>query len=63
MLEHVSKDPAAWEEYARATFLALSKVVPPDKLRFLQYVQEGQSAWWKKQAHNGAVLLGKHAGL
>jgi DNA repair photolyase len=50
-----------WEEYARATFLAHASVLPPAKLRFLQYVQPGQADWWQRQKNRGAVLLGKHA--
>ena len=43
-LERVSgpQNKSAWESYARATFEALSAVVPSEKLRFLQYVQPGQ---------------------
>jgi DNA repair photolyase len=62
-LEQVSGDKAAWEDYARKTFLAHAKVIPAGKLRFLQYVQKGQGAWWRKQVSKGAVLLGKHAAL
>lgn len=40
-LERVSSERLAWEEYACATFLAHSNVEPPEKLRFLQYVQPG----------------------
>ena len=54
---------AAWEEYARATFLAHTKCVPPSKLRFLQYVQKGQAAWWNEQKNRGAILLGKKVKL
>ena len=61
MLERVSTDRAAWEGYARATYLAHAKVVPPNKFRFLQYVQAGQAGWWREHAHLGAVLLGSHA--
>ena len=59
-LERVSRDPGAWEEYARATFLAHAAIVPASKLRFLQYVQSGQTDWWQRQQAHGAVLLGKH---
>ena len=61
MLERVSRDPSAWENYARETFLALTRRVPPEKLRFLQYVQPGQRRWWRAQKANGAVLLGSQA--
>lgn len=62
-LEQVSgpRNRAAWEEYARATFLAHSQVVPPEKLRFMQYVQAGSHEWWAERKNMGAVLLGKHA--
>jgi DNA repair photolyase len=60
-LERVSADRAAWEKYARKTFLALAQVIPSNKLRFLQYVSKGQTEWWQKQVSRGAVLLGKHA--
>ncbi len=58
-----AKNKAAWEEYARATFLAHTQCVPPSKLRFLQYVQAGQAAWWNDRKSLGAVLLGKRAKL
>jgi len=63
VLEAVSgaKHKAAWEQYARNTFLALSRVVSPKKLRFMQYVQEGKLDWWQQQKSLGALLLGKHA--
>jgi DNA repair photolyase len=50
-----------WEEYARATFLAHTKVIPSGKLRFLQYVNPRNCAWWRGYEDRGAVLLGKHA--
>jgi DNA repair photolyase len=63
-LEEVSgpDNKSAWESYARATFLALSKMVPPEKLRFMQYVQAGQLGWWQQRERCGALLLGAHAG-
>lgn len=60
-LEQVSGDKAAWEDYARKTFLAHVKVIPAGKFRFLQYVQRGQANWWRQQVSKGAILLGKHA--
>lgn len=60
-LYQVSHDRVAWETYARETFLAHAAVVPPDKLRFLQYVQINQLSWWTNQRNRGAILLGKHA--
>ena len=60
-LEQVANNGRLWEEYARRTFLALSKVVPPHKLRFLQYVKRGTLEWWRAHESLGAVLLGKVA--
>ena len=55
------KSVDAWEKYARDTFLAHSKNVPADKLRFLQYVTLDSAGWWRKKRNAGAVLLGKVA--
>ena len=52
---------AAWEEYARATFEAHASVIPPEKLRYLQYVTPNTIVWWRAQESRGAVLLGKLA--
>jgi hypothetical protein len=60
-LEVVAKSKAACEEYARNTFLALGKVVPAEKLRFLQYVSIDNRDWWNQHEREGAVLLGKAA--
>lgn len=51
----------AWEEYARQTFLAHTKNIPPQKLRFLQYIDGKTAGWWAEQRKNGAVLLGNTA--
>ncbi|MDE2105166.1 MAG: hypothetical protein KGL39_48510 [Patescibacteria group bacterium] len=56
-LAEVSKEKAAWEEYARATFLAHSHFIPPTKLRFMQYVTKDNRSWWDQHKHLGAVLL------
>lgn len=61
LLQQVANDGRLWEEYARQTFLALSKVVPPHKLRFLQYVKRSTVEWWRAHESSGAVLLGKAA--
>jgi DNA repair photolyase len=61
VLERVSKDRDFRESYARETFLAHTKVLPPGKLRFLQYVHKDTRDWWQAQEAKGAVLLGKHA--
>lgn len=52
---------AAWEKYARDTFLAHTMHVPAQKLRFLQYVDDTTVDWWAGQRTDGAVLLGKVA--
>ncbi len=49
----------AWEQYARDTFEAVARVIPADKLRFLQYVKPKHAAWWIERERQGAVLLGK----
>jgi len=46
-----------WEMYARMTFLAHTRNVPPGKLRFLQYVTDSTRVWWKDYEKRGAVLL------
>lgn len=51
----------AWEEYARQTFLAHTKNIPAEKLRFLQYIDQNTAGWWSGQQKHGAVLLGKTA--
>lgn len=61
-LEAVSKDAAAWEEYARVTFLGHVQHIPPEKLRFLQYVTPETKPWWDHWTQKGAVLLGTAAG-
>ncbi len=60
-LEHVSGDKPAWEDYSRQTFLAFTKVIPANKLRFLQYITKQSRDWWRQHEHLGAVLLGKAA--
>ena len=61
LLEQAVRTGAGWDEYAQKTFLALTKVIPPEKLRFLQYVKPADYPFWDKQSNKGAVLLGKHA--
>jgi DNA repair photolyase len=60
-IERVSNSVTEWEAYARATFNALTKTIPADKLRFLQYVTEASAAWWKERENLGAISLGKYA--
>jgi len=57
-LRRVSNDKDQWEQYARLTFLAHTRFIPPSKLRFLQYVNKDNFAWWKGVEPDGAVLLG-----
>lgn len=56
-LSIVSHDKAAWEHYARATFMAHTAVVTGDKLRFLQYVTKDTRSWWESRVKQGAVIL------
>lgn len=56
-LERVSKNSADWEQYARDTFQAHAEHCPPDKLRFLQYVNNGNRDYWTANQAKGAVLL------
>ena len=51
----------AWEQYARDTFEALTRHIPPEKLRFLQYVKRDTADWWNERRPQGAVLLGAAA--
>ena len=57
LLETVMKDKEKWEQYARNTFEALAAVIPHDKLRFLQYVNNGNLEWWAEREKQGVVLL------
>lgn len=63
-LHRVSTDKAAWEDYARKTFLAhachtdLLDPIYKTKLRFLQYVTKDTRDWWHARTSSGAVLLG-----
>lgn len=56
-LIEVSHNQSKWEQYARDTFLAHAKFCPPEKLRFLQYVNKGNREWWRANVSKGAVLL------
>ena len=47
----------AWDDYARKTFEAHTKNIPPDKLRFLQYPSKEAAPWWKGREAQGAILL------
>lgn len=58
-LRFVSERPDAWEAYSRETFYAHTYYCPPEKLRFLQYVDKNNIAWWKEHEAKGAILLGK----
>jgi DNA repair photolyase len=50
----------AWERYAQETFLAYTRHLSPDKLRFLQYPTSQSSSWWAEHRDQGALLLGTH---
>lgn len=52
-----SQDKNAWEQYARRTFEAHTNSIPPNKLRFLQYVNKQTRPWWQERKGQGAVLL------
>ena len=52
-----SQDKNVWEQYARHTFEAHANSIPPNKLRFLQYVNKHTRDWWKNRESLGAVLL------
>lgn len=66
-LERVSTDKAAWEDYARKTFLAhacrtdLLDEHGHSKLRFLQYVTKDTAQWWHEHRTHGAIPLGAAA--
>ena len=66
-LQRVSTDKAAWEEYARKTFLAhacRTDLLDPTyktKLRFLQYVTKETAPWWHDHTSSGAIPLGAAA--
>ena len=53
------RSQAAWEDYSRRTFLAHTRNIAPEKLRFLQYVDKSSVAWWSEHCRIGAVPLGK----
>jgi hypothetical protein len=56
-LHRVSTDKDAWEQYARMTFLGHLDAVGGTKLRFLQYVNNSNRAFWSEYSNLGAVLL------
>jgi hypothetical protein len=58
-LWNISQDKEAWEEWARETHRLHAQYFPVGKLRFLQYVNKDNIAYWKTQEIYGAVLLGK----
>ena len=55
------RNKAAWEQYARDTFLAHTRYVPAEKLRYLQYINNSTATWWAGHRQAGAVLLGQTA--
>lgn len=59
LLEAVSMNSVAWENYARATFTAHAGAgYRSGQLKFLQYVNNGNIEWWRGNVERGAVLLG-----
>jgi len=61
LLQRVHGPGTEWEEYARQTFLAHARNIPPRKLRFLQYITPASASWWAPMRERGAVLLGSDA--
>jgi len=49
----------AWEQYARDVFESFAQHIPPEKLRFLQYADPANAAWWVQREAKGAILLGE----
>jgi DNA repair photolyase len=56
-LRLVSNDKDQWEQYARDTFEAHAPFYKPGQLRFLQYVNKSNEAYWKSNQARGAVML------
>lgn len=56
-LNRVSNDKRAWEIYARNTFEAHAPLYKNGQLRFLQYVNKDNQAYWRDNESRGAVLL------
>lgn len=58
-LAEISTDAEAWEKYSRDTFEGHVAVYGhhQTKLRFLQYVNDKNRAWWEPMKEAGAVLL------
>lgn len=61
LLKRVCEDREQWEDYSRRTFEGHRQIFPPEKLRFLQYVNKRNRDWWSARAGEGAVLLGTAA--
>ena len=55
--QKVTMHKDAWEQYVRSTLEAHATRCPPNKLRFLQYVNKANRFWWEQQQSRGAVLL------
>jgi len=59
LVDKVTADKDEWQKYAEQTFLAMSRVIPADKLRFLQYTtKKDEFERWEQYQECGAVLLG-----
>ena len=61
LLAKVVSDKVERVKYEEQTFLALAKVLPPGKLRLMQYVDEHDYSIWEPRQDQGAILLGKYA--
>jgi len=55
----MSRNQENWEQYNRETFLAHTKNIPPEKLRFLTYVTPKTLVWWETHRTRRAIFLGK----
>ncbi len=55
LIRLTGQDVGKWEEYSRMTYEAHLNVCDPNKLRFLQYVNNFNLPYWK--GRKGAVLL------
>jgi len=63
LAEELVNSAAKCGEHAESAFLALAKVVPADKLHFLQPTEQKNYHRWEKHVTKGAVLLGRYPEL
>ncbi|MDR3561320.1 MAG: NADAR family protein [Negativicutes bacterium] len=58
LIVRIDADDEAWQDYAEQAFVALTRFIPPEKLRFLQYTtRKAEFERWEKHQESGAVLL------